>query len=79
MNHSELMWLGKVIQRQRESIPMTATELSRRSGVDRSTIMRIETSATTPTLPVLCELAKALGTAADKLLRRASRCAPRVD
>lgn len=67
----DLMWLGKVIQRQREGLPMTTSELSRRSGVDRKTITRIETGENVPTLPILCQLAQVLGVSPDRLLKRA--------
>lgn len=53
--------VGEQIKNAREKSGISAAELARRTGTERSTIARIETGRTNPTASTLKSIANALG------------------
>lgn len=53
--------IGQQIKTARENLGITAVELAKRTGTERSTIARIETGRTNPTASTLKSIADALG------------------
>lgn len=64
---------GAAVRARREELDLTQEELGFRSGLDRTYVSGIERGVRNPTLKIIGRLAKALGTAAHKLLAAAER------
>ena len=70
--------LGKILKRQRLSLPLTLRELSAMSGVSASHLGRIERSDRFPSGSILRRVAKPLGFEEDELFTLAGYLSPQT-
>lgn len=68
--------IGEIIREYRKSIPLTLSELSRRSGVSTTHLGRIEIGQRVPSARVLQSVAKHLGFQSNELLVLAGYLSP---
>ena len=77
MNGNSRESLGKIIKRQRVTLPMTLQELASTSGTSASHLGRIERGERFPSAHVLRKIARPLGFDEDELFTLAGYLSPR--
>ncbi|WP_256236303.1 helix-turn-helix domain-containing protein [Bacillus sp. EB600] len=69
MKDKESIFIGNVIIRLRRAKPMNQEELAFQSGLDRSSMSKIETNKSEPSLWTIFSLANALGMKPSELVK----------
>jgi len=77
MSDNNIESLGRIIKRQRVTLPMTLLELAATSGISASHLGRIERGERFPSAHVLRKIARPLGFDEDELFTLAGYLSPR--